>query len=257
MPEVNFDFARARQEIGDANSRSILLQGGGFRRKLRLAFDTNVYQLCANERVLDDTKIQEDGPWAGARVGRFVTVQGQYKDRTELECIFAICELGRRGDAEMIDLPIVTAERRSHPRRHGHFHGIERLDFGMQYTNYPVVCAKMQLYSSRLVQKLTESDPCFRDVANYAALQLHLPGKGQIKDVVAFMQADLADVDVFISLDGDFLRPFRQVEKKLRSQGIRSHAMTPSEFCTTANLMPIPFPDPDPRQAMGASPPNR
>ncbi|MFU8898293.1 MAG: hypothetical protein ACNA7L_05295, partial [Roseinatronobacter sp.] len=170
-------------------------------------------------------------------------------------CLYALCELGRRGDAEILALPTILQEQQ-HPR-HGHYHGIERLDFDVPYMEYPILCAKMRRVSSRIMQPADQIDDCLRDVGNYQPLISHVGGAGQQRDVAAFIEADMADVDVFVSLDGKFIRPFRQIEKKLRQLGVRTHVMRPSEFCNEAQLQPIPFPAPNPRQAMGTCPPVR
>lgn len=257
MPDPEINYKEIRKNIGDKNSESIRLKGGNFRRKLRLAFDTQFYQYCANERPLSHKYVQPDGPWAGVVCGLVETVSAKVRFPEELEYIYALCELGRRGDAEIIDLPMVRVEKHAHQVRHGRYHGIERLDFDVPYIPYPIRCSRMKSYSSRIMTELNAKDDCERDVALYSALISHVNGKKQIRDVACFIQADMADVDVFISLDGNFIKPFRQIEHKLRSNGVRTLVMRPMEFCEAAELKPIPFPPPNPRQAMGTSPPER
>lgn len=257
MMDSELDFAGLRKIIGDENSESLLRQGGNFRRKLRLSFDTQIYQYCANERFEDKSYVAQNGPWAGIICADLATVSAKIPEPEELEYIYALCEIGRRGDAQIIDLPVIRAEKRAHSAMHGVFHGTERLDFDIPYTPYPVQCTRMASYSSRIVGDPSAIDTCFRDVAHYGALINHIAGKGQINDVAAFMQADMADVDVFISLDEKFIRPFRQIEERLRNSGVRTMLMRPKQFCVEACLKPIPFPPPNSRQAMGASPPRR
>lgn len=257
MSDTEINYRELRKNIGDQNSESIRSKGGKFRRKLRIAFDTQVYQYCANERPLSHTYVQPDGPWAGVVCGTVETVSAKVPFPDELEYIYALCELGRRGDAEIIELPLVAEERRAHQVRHGYYHGIERLDYDIPHTPYPIRCSRMKSYSSRLSSDLGAKDDCERDLGLYNTLISQITGKKQIKDAVCFTQADMADVDVFTSLDRKFIERFRQIEPKLRSDGVRTLVMRPKEFCEAAELKPIPFPPPNPRQAMGAFPPER
>lgn len=256
---ANVNYRELRETIGAANSQAIMDQGGRFRRKLRLAFDTMVWQYCANDRVKEHEVIVESGPWSGVRQIFRETVagpkpKGRGDDADELSYIYALCELGRHGDAEILTLPIISTETKH--RRHRSGHGAERLDYGVPFTPYPIICKKMKYSSSRILNN-DPDDECLRDVAHYGPLLAHLKGDGQRKDVRAYMEADIADADVFISLDGKFINPFRQIESKLRENGVRTLVMRPSEFCKEANLRPIPFPPPHPRQSMGTSPPER
>lgn len=252
------DFREMRKRIGDANSATLSRLGGTFRRKLRLAFDTQVYQHCANELAEIECKIVQSGPWSGIEEVRVTTVpankpSGKGYGPNELECIYALCELGRRGDAEILDLPVIRQERNH--SRHEYYDGLERLDFDVPYLEYPIICSKMRRVSARFMT--SEVDGCLRDVAHYAPMIQHLTGAGQLRDVAAFMEADMANVDVFVSLDGRFIRPFRDIEAKLRRSGVQTFVMRPSELCHLSELQPIPFPQPNARQSMGASPPER
>ena len=254
------DYPQLRKELGEENGSAIMRLGGRFRRKLRLAFDNQIHQHCANEVFEEQHQQVEQGPWRGLWQAQARTVsakepQGKGMAPDELQCLYALCELGRRGDAEILALPTILQEQQ-HPR-HGHFHGVEKLDFDVPYLEYPILCAKMRRVSSRIMQPADQIDGCLRDVGNYQPLISHVDGVGQQKDVAAFVEADMADVDVFVSLDGKFIRPFRQIEKKLRQNGVRTHVMRPSELCDEAQLQPIPFPAPNPRQAMGTCPPVR
>jgi hypothetical protein len=254
------DYPEIRRVKGDANSQSLMDQGGRFRRKLRITFDTQVFQYCANERSENQGSIVKDGPWAGLHQTFRKTIpggkpSGQGDDPNEHGYIYALCELCRRADAEILILPSISQERQ-HPR-HGHYHGLERLDFDVPFTPYPILCSKMRSASSRIMTSEEKSEGCLRDVAHYGPLLQHLIGKGQRKDVAAYIEADMADTDVFVSLDGKFINPFRQIENKLREAGVRTLVMRPSEFCKEAKLQPIPFPPPNPRQSMGSSPPER
>ncbi|WP_448325544.1 hypothetical protein [Sulfitobacter sp. M13] len=254
------DYPEIRRVRGDKNSQSLMLQGGRFRHKLRISFDTMVFQYCANERVDVQEVMVADGPWKGLRQGVRKTISGRQPsgrddDADEQGYIYALCELGRRGDAEILKLPTVSRERQ-HPI-HGHYHGLERLDFDVLFTHYPILCSKMRRVSSRILTSSETPEGCLLDVANYAPMVQHLKGEGQLKDVQANIEADMADVDVFISLDAKFINPFRQVEAKLRKANVRTLVMRPSEFCKEAKLLPIPFPSPNPRQSMGSPPPKR
>jgi hypothetical protein len=255
------DYPKVRQVRGDENSMSLMNQGGRFRRKLRIAFDTMIFQYCANERVGVQDVTVADGPWKGLREVFRETISGpppcgEGADADELDYIYALCELGRRGDAELFDLP-TTSRERQHPI-HGHYHGLERLDFDVPFTRYPIkFCEKMRRVSSRIVASSETTDGCLFDLADYTPMTKHLQGKGQLKDVKAYIEADMADVDVFVSLDARFIKAFRQIEAKLRKAGARTLVMRPSEFCREANLRPIPFPAPNPRQSMGSPPAKR
>ncbi len=257
---IEIDYPEIRRVKGDANSQSLMNQGGRFRRKLRLAFDTQIFQYCANERSEDQGLIVENGPWAGLRQTFRKTIPGKKPsgrgdDPNEQRCIYALCELGRRADAEILILPSVSRERQH--ARHGYYHGLERLDFDVPFVPYPIVCSKMRYVSSRIITSEETGVGCLRDVAHYGPLFQHLVGEGQRTDVAAYVEADMADVDVFVSLDGKFINPFRQIESKLRKAGVRTLVMRPSEFCEEAKLQPIPFPPPNPRQSMGSPPPER
>lgn len=181
---ADINYPEIRKLKGDVNSQALQDQGGRFRHKLRLAFDTMVYQYCANERTEQEETIVENGSSAGLKQIFRKTVQGRKPsgrkdDPDELSYIYALCELGRRHDAEIIEVPTVTIEKRH--SRHGHYHGQERLDFKVPYTPYPISCGKMKNSYARLITGQQTADECWRDLPYYPALIAHLTGEKQKK----------------------------------------------------------------------------
>ncbi|KKK55361.1 hypothetical protein LCGC14_3075310, partial [marine sediment metagenome] len=210
--------------------------------------------LMARQTVMQERPKQDIGShsryWS-----RLVTVDKVGPHEPEIPSVFSLCELAKSGEIEFYDLPTLKDERQKALDRFALFHGERRLDHEVVYKAIPFICPRLQRISSHITPRTMadlEEIGCFIDIGRYAILLSH--AKKQALDSWHYVYADQFGIDIFLTLDKKFIKPFRQVEEKIRARGCTTLVLTPQECCKKLRLVPIPPPKADPRSILSGNP---
>ena len=168
--------------------------------------------------------------------------------RAEIPFINTLCELVRRGQMELFQIPTLEDEKRRRPDRHSDLLGCANIDHGVKVKDLRFECPRMKFSLGTSRQSLfspAEQD-CSINLGKHHLLFEHFAGRGQFRDAWHLMLCDSFGIEIFFTCDEKFLRRYAQVRGRLNSGGLRTRVMRPSEFCRELGIPGIPIAPTDP-----------
>lgn len=239
-------FRWTRQIVGRTNARMFRSRMDRVRPKLTMAWDTQIFQMCRIERTVWYTLKHAKGETAflGPEAKQFTE-----KQTGEVPFLNAICELARRNELEIYELPTVREERREAWNKHIDGLGSSGIDYGVRFSTLKFECSRLKHVMGRTLGPswMRADDECLMDVGSHSLIMSYFAGKKQQKDAWHLMLCDAFGVEVFLTFDSGFLKRYSPVKGKLEKRGVRTKVYSPSQFCKTLGLSKIEIPPADPR----------
>ncbi|MCO4776263.1 MULTISPECIES: hypothetical protein [Lentibacter] len=229
--------------INKANERNFKAKQNLVRPKLRMVLDTQVRQLLADERIMEEQLSAQENSSNSWPQKRWFVVRPNHKARlsNEVDYLAAICELARKGEIEFVQIPSISSEMLGAKNTHAEYHGTKKLDHGIQYLHLNGICPRIKFTPSYIInsnQNPNISD-CLVDVGRHSKLLKHIRGKKQTSDLWHYIVCDSFGIDVFLTADDGFIKAFRQVEENSNLLGTRTKVYSPKEFAQIAGVLPI------------------
>ncbi len=238
-----FFSRKSRMHLGAYNSARLAQNLNKLRRVPRIAVDTQLLQLANFERPTWYTEEWKLGPETHTHsfLGPYIPEFSQDLI-LQVPFLYSILELARNDQIELVVLPTVAAEKKKAPNKFNSGMLCRPLDHDVKYTTVDFGCSRLthSRGSSWPIGPVVDRDrdECRFELGKYNRIYRHISGKSQRGDVWHFTFCDAYGLDVFLTADEKFLKPYRQIQKKLHEDGVRARALNPRELCGECNLWP-------------------